>query len=143
MKRYKVGFVCGFFDLLHDGHIDILKQAKEQCEFLIVAVGNDIFMQRRKGRQSTLSYEQRVKIVESIRYVDMVVEAENLDKISAYKKYKFDVMFAGEDHLNEKIYIEATKELKELGVDTIFVPRRIKVSSTDIRERIINECKYE
>jgi len=137
MKKYQKGFLCGFFDLLHDGHIDIMKQAKEKCNYLIVAVGTDEFMKERKNRETVLSYEQRVAIVEAIKYVDEVVPEENLDKIAAYKKYHFDVMFAGDDHLNEPIYIQATQELKELGVDTFYIPRMIKCSSTQIKNRVL------
>lgn len=137
MKKYQVGFICGFFDLLHDGHIDILKKAKENCEYLIVAVGTDEFMRQRKQRETILSYDQRVEIVKAIRYVDEVVEETNLDKIGAYEKYHFDVMFAGDDHLNEPIYVEATKKLKEMGVDTIYIPRKKKCSSTEIRNKVI------
>lgn len=136
MKKYKVGFVCGFFDILHDGHIDILRQAKEQCEYLIVAVGTDDFMRVRKGRDSVLSYEQRKEIVGAIRYVDLVVPETDLDKIAAYKKYNFDVMFAGNDHEFEPIYIETVRKLDKLGVDTIYIPRRRNISSTFVRERI-------
>lgn len=139
MKKYKVGFLCGFFDLLHDGHINILKKAKERCDYLIVAVGTDEFMRQRKNRESVLSFEQRVKIVKSIRYVDEVVEEIDLDKIEAYKRYKFNVMFAGDDHLYEPIYIEATKKLKEFGVDTIYIPRVNGCSSTEIRKKIIKD----
>lgn len=138
MKKYEVGFICGFFDLLHEGHIDILRQAKDRCEHLIVAVGTDDFMRERKHRESVLTYEQRVEIVKSIRYVDEVVEETDLDKISAYKKYRFNVMFAGDDHLSEPLYIQATKDLKSLGVDTIYIPRNKKNSSTQIRKRIID-----
>ena len=67
---------------------------------MIVAVGTDEFMWKRKGRESVLSYVERVQIVSAIRYVDKVVAEENLDKIEAYKKYHFDVMFAGDDHKN-------------------------------------------
>lgn len=138
MKKYKVGFICGFFDLIHDGHIDILKKAKDNCEYLIVAVGTDEFMKQRKNRTSILTYEQRIEIVKSIRYVDEVVEETDLDKISAYNKHHFDVMFAGEDHLYEPIYIEASKKLKIMGVDTIYFPRNINCSSTDIRNKVVN-----
>ena len=62
--KYKKGFICGFFDLIHDGHIDILRQAKEQCEYLIVGVGTDEFMKERKGRNSVLTYEQRCTVVD-------------------------------------------------------------------------------
>lgn len=142
MKQYQVGFICGFFDLLHDGHIEILKRAKEKCEYLIVAVGTDEFMRVRKNRESVLSYQQRIEIVKAIRYVDEVVEEKDLDKIGAHQKYRFDVMFAGEDHLNEPIYIEATKKLKEMGVATIYIPRTKDISSTDIRRKIVREFSH-
>ena len=131
--KYKKGFICGFFDLIHDGHIDILRQAKEQCEYLIVGVGTDEFMKERKGRNSVLTYEQRCTVVKAIRYVD----EEDLDKLAAWKKYQFDVMFAGDDHLKELIYIDATKRLKENGVSTIYIPRRLNISSTKLREKVL------
>ena len=81
MKKYKRGFVAGFFDILHEGHIQILEQAKSQCEQLIVAVGTDEFMRIRKGRESVLSYDERVCIVSAIKYVDKVVPEIDLDKI--------------------------------------------------------------
>ncbi len=138
MKKYKIGFICGFFDILHDGHIDILRQAKQQCEYLIVAVGTDEFMQIRKGRNSVLSFEQRKEIVSAIRYVDQVVPETDLDKIAAYHKYNFNVMFAGDDHEFELCYIETAEKLKELGVDTIYIQRKGNISSTFIREYILN-----
>lgn len=135
MKKYKIGFLTGFFDIIHEGHIRILEQAKSQCEQLIVAVGTDEFLRVRKGRKPVLTYNERIQIVSAIRYVDKVVEETDLDKITAYKKYKFDVMFAGDDHQNEDIYIKATRDLKEkYGVDTIYISR-INVSSTEIRRR--------
>lgn len=85
MKKYKVGFVCGFFDIIHDGHINILKYAKAQCDKLIVAVGTDEFMKIRKGRKPVLTYYQRIRILQSIKYVDEVVPENDLDKIAAYK----------------------------------------------------------
>ena len=93
--KYKKGFICGFFDLIHDGHIDILRQAKEQCEYLIVGVGTDEFMRKRKGRNSVLTYEQRCTVVNAIRYVDEVVPEEDLDKLAAWEKYQFDVAIVG------------------------------------------------
>lgn len=136
MKKYSRGFICGFFDILHDGHIDILKQAKEMCDYLIVAVGTDLFMQERKHRNSILSYEQRVEIVSAIKYVDEVVPEVNLDKLAAYEQYHFDVMFAGDDHINEQVYVEAVSELKRRGVDTIYISRKRPVSSTLLREKV-------
>lgn len=145
VKKYKIGFLCGFFDILHEGHIYILSQAKEQCEYLIVAVGTDEFMKQRKGRESVIPYKERVSIIKAIRYVDEVVPENDLDKVAAYHKYHFDVMFAGTDHVNEKIYQLAEKELECLGVDVIYVPRIIQESSTDLRMRaakIFEESLY-
>ena len=135
MKKYKLGFLCGFFDILHEGHIDILSQAKEQCEYLIVAVGTDEFMKSRKGRESVIPYTERIRIVKAIRYVDEVVPENDLDKVAAYHKYHFDVMFAGDDHVNERVYQLAEEELNRWGVDVIYVPRIIRESSTDLRMR--------
>lgn len=137
MKHYNIGFVSGFFDILHEGHIEILSRAKNMCDFLIVAVGTDEFMQVRKNRPSVLSYCERVIIVKSIRYVDQVVPEEDLDKIAAYKKYHFDVMFAGDDHINEPIYKRVEKELLKYGVDTIYIPRINSMSSTYLRKRVM------
>lgn len=135
MKKYRIGFICGFFDILHEGHIEILSKAKSMCDFLIVAVGTDEFMQVRKNRKSILSYEERVIIMKAIRYVDQVVPEENLDKVAAYKKYHFDVMFAGDDHMGELAYQQAEKELISFGVDTIYIPRINSMSSTYLRNR--------
>ena len=137
MKKYKIGFICGFFDLLHDGHISILKQAQPNCDHLIVAVGTDELLEKRKNRKPILTYPQRVEIIKSIRYVDEVVPETNLDKLSAYRQFHFDVMFAGDDHLHEDLYINTANELKKLGVDTIFVPRIINCSSTYLRSKVL------
>ena len=135
MKKYKVGFVAGFFDILHEGHIQILEYATSQCEQLIVAVGTDEFMRIRKKREPVLSYAERIKIVGAIKYVDRIVEETDLDKVSAYQRYRFDVMFAGDDHRQEAIYIRDTEILKnKYGVDTIYIKRN-NVSSTEIRKR--------
>lgn len=139
MKKYKVGFISGFFDILHEGHIHILEEAKSQCDELIVAVGTDEFMKERKNRESVLPFNDRCRIVEAIRYVDRVVEETDLDKVAAYKKYQFDVMFAGNDHEFEPAYIRDIAILKEkYGVDTIFI-QRSATSSTKIRDRIVTE----
>lgn len=143
MKKYKIGFLCGFFDPLHDGHIDIMRQAKEMCEHLIVAVGTDEFMMQRKHRETVLSYGQRVEIVSAIRYVDQVVPEIDLDKMKAYYQYHFDVMIAGEDHVSEPLYQEAKKQLEALGIDTVFVPRRKNISSTLMREKMLKLMKKQ
>lgn len=138
MKKYRIGFVSGFFDILHEGHIQILEYAKSQCEELIVAIGTDEFMKTRKGREPVLKYSERAIIVQAIKYVDRIVEETDLDKIAAYQKYKFNVMFAGDDHQQEDIYIRDAEILKKrYGVDTIYI-KRSNISSTELRKRAYN-----
>lgn len=133
---YKIGYVSGMFDILHIGHINILKYAKEMCEHLIVAVGTDDFIRWRKNHEPFMSYEERVAIVSALRYVDEVVPGTDLDKIAAYKKYHFDVMIAGSDHIDEPTYIKTEKELKKFGVTTLYFPRVLNVSSTKFRQML-------
>ncbi len=79
MKKYKVGYTTGVFDMFHIGHLNILKRAKEQCEFLIVGVTTDELVSY-KNKQAVIPHDERVAIVESIKYVDKVVPQENMDK---------------------------------------------------------------
>jgi len=128
-KEYKRGFISGMFDIFHIGHLDTFRLAKELCEYLIVAVGTDDFYRQQKKREPIVPYTERREIIASIRYVDEVVDISDLDKISAYHKYNFDVMFAGKDHENEDVYIKATEELRHFGVETIYVNRRERGST--------------
>lgn len=132
---YKIGYISGMFDILHIGHVSILRYAKEMCEYLIVAVGTDDFIRWRKKHEPFMKYEERAAIVGALRYVDEVVPGTDLDKIAAYKKYHFDVMIAGNDHIDEPIYIETEKELKKFGVTTLYYPRIKDISSTNYRKR--------
>lgn len=141
MKKYKIGFTAGIFDILHIGHIDTLRRAKEQCEFLIVAIGTDEFLKVRKNREAVIPYVDRVEIIKSLTYVDKVVPEHDLDKIKAFYDYGFDVMFAGDDHQSEQIYIDAEKKLNHLGVDVVYLPHVHNTSSTKIREKIKNMDK--
>ncbi|MDR0221884.1 MAG: adenylyltransferase/cytidyltransferase family protein [Lachnospiraceae bacterium] len=136
---YKIGYISGMFDILHIGHIDILRRSKELCEHLIVAVGTDDYMRQKKNREPVIQYNERVEIVKTVRYVNQVVPALNIDKISAYNRYKFDVMFLGEDHKNETIYMYYIAELDKLNVNTIFIPRKYDISSTTIRNSIVKK----
>jgi glycerol-3-phosphate cytidylyltransferase len=135
-KKYKKGFVAGMFDVFHVGHLDLLRSAKENCEYLIVSVGTDDFYQWRKNREPLMPHSDRVEILKSIRYVDEVVDETDLDKVAAYHKYHFDAMFSGDDHEFEDTYIQSAKILKEFGVDTIYLPRR-GITSTNLRKKIL------
>ena len=97
MKKYKIGYTTGVFDLFHIGHLNILKKAKEQCEFLIVGVTTDELCKKRKNKVPIICEKERIEIVRAIKYVDKVVEQVDMDKLAMIKRYGVDVVFVGSD----------------------------------------------
>ena len=134
MKKYKVGYTTGVFDMFHVGHLNILKRAKEQCEYLIVGVSTDDVVRNYKNKTPIIPFEERKQIVEAIRYVDKVVPQESMDKVAAWDKLHFDVMFHGSDWKNSDMYNKLEEEFSKLGVDLVFLPHTDGVSSTLLSE---------
>jgi len=129
-KKFKIGYTTGAFDLFHIGHLNILKRAKELCEFLIVGVSTDELIKSYKHKWPTIPYNERIVIVEAIRYVDKVVPQETRDKMEAYKEYCFDVMFVGDDWKGSELFSKVEKELKNYGSEVIYFPHTKHTSST-------------
>lgn len=126
MKRV---LTYGTFDLLHFGHIEILRRAKELGDYLIVALSTDEFNEI-KGKRAYHSYETRKKMLEAIRYVDLVIPEENWEqKISDIKEYNVDILVMGSDWENSDRF-DYLKEYCEL----IFLPRTEGISTTKIKE---------
>lgn len=140
MKKYKVGYTTGVFDLFHIGHLNILRRAKEQCEFLIVGVSTDELVEMYKHKTPIIPYEERIEIVEAIRYVDRVVPQTSMDKIEAWNEYHFDVMFHGSDWKETSMYDEVAKMLNSVGSEMIFLPHTEGTSSTLLTE-VLHELK--
>lgn len=136
MKQYRIGYTTGVFDLFHVGHLNILKKAKEQCEFLIVGVSTDELVMEYKNKQPVIPFEERMEIVEGIKYVDQVVLQENRDKIAAWEHLLFDVMFVGDDWKGNALFDEVEKRFKQVGVDIVYFPYTRGVSSTMVKQKI-------
>lgn len=136
MKVYEVGYTTGVFDLFHIGHLNILKQSKERCDFLIVGVSTDELALKLKGKFPIIPFLQRVKIVESIKYVDLVVPEINADKFEAWKELHFNVLFKGSDAQKKDSYRKYESDLKSVGADVIYFPYTEGISSTKIKERL-------
>jgi glycerol-3-phosphate cytidylyltransferase len=135
MKKYKIGYTTGVFDLFHIGHLNILKRAKEQCETLIVGVTTDELVSY-KDTKAIIPQDERMAIVESIKYVDLVVTQENMDKMQAWGKYKFDVMFVGSDWQGTDKWKNLEIQFKAVGVDIIYFPYTQGTSSTKLKETL-------
>ena len=92
----RIGYVPGTFDMFHVGHLNILRRARERCDYLIVGVGTDELVESRKGRRPIVPFLERMEIVGNVRYVDDVVPQVNMNKVEAWNNLKFDVVFVGE-----------------------------------------------
>lgn len=140
-KKYKVGYTAGVYDLFHIGHLNILKRAKEQCEYLMVAVSTDELVQRYKNKIPVIPYEERKTIIEAIKYVDEVVPQVNRDKIAAYEQYHFDVMFVGDDWKGSDIFEKVDAYMRKHGACVEYLPYTQNVSSTLLND-VLNKI-YE
>jgi glycerol-3-phosphate cytidylyltransferase len=131
-----IGYTTGVFDLFHIGHLNLLRHAKEQCDYLIVGVSTDDLVQLYKNKLPVVPLDERLAIVESIKYVDRVVIQENRDKMAAWQKYHFDIMFHGDDWRGSAFFEEVEKTLREKNVSLVFFPYTRGVSSTVRREQM-------
>lgn len=139
MKKYKIGYTTGVYDMFHIGHLNILKKAKEQCEYLIVGVSTDELVQKSKNKIPIIPFEERVEIIKAIKYVDEVVPQRDKNKMAAYERYKFDVMFVGDDWKGSEIFSKCEEELKKKGSTVVYFPYTKGTSSTILREKLLND----
>lgn len=122
MKEYKIGYVAGVFDLFHIGHLNLLKKAKEKCDYLIVGVLIDELVQYFKNNLPYIPFEERIEIVSAIKYVNqaVAVSADNIDKMKAWELYKFDCLFSGDDYVNNESWMMDKRLLNQVGSDICF-----------------------
>ena len=130
MKRV---ITYGTFDLLHYGHINLLRRAKEYGDYLIVGLSTDEF-NRGKGKESYFNYDERRQLLESCRYVDLVIPEYSWDqKREDCNRYWVDVFVMGDDWKGKFDF------LKEEGIEVVYLPRTPEISTTKIKEDLANE----
>ena len=127
-----VGYLSGTFDLFHVGHLNLLKRAKQECDYLIVGVHRSGSW---KGKETFIPFEERKDIVESIEYVDKVVES-CIDDSQAYELYHYDKLFVGSDYEGSERFNRYEEFFKDKGVKIIYFPYTKGTSSTQIRNRL-------
>jgi glycerol-3-phosphate cytidylyltransferase len=137
MKKYKIGYTTGVFDLFHVGHLNILKKSKEHCNYLIVGVSTDELVQNYKRKIPVIPLEDRIKIVESIKYVDEVIVQKTMDKLDAWEQLKFEVMFHGDDWKSSPMWREYEENFKRVGVDLVYFPYTKETSTTILKQKLI------
>ncbi len=135
-KKYNVGYVAGVFDLFHIGHLNLLRRAKEQCNYLIVGVVTDEGVIRHKKSNPKIPYEERIAIVRACRYVDEAVEIplNKGDTDEAWRKYRFDAQFSGSDYADDPKWLAKKDFLQRHGSDLVFFPYTEGISTTQLKD---------
>lgn len=128
-----IGYTTGVFDLFHIGHLNILRKAKEHCDYLIVGVTIDELVSY-KNVTVVIPYEERKAIVESIVYVDKVVPQVNMDKMKAWESLQFNRMFVGSDWEGSEKWLQYERDFSEVEVDIFYFPYTQGTSSTQLKE---------
>lgn len=131
-----IGYTTGVYDMFHIGHLNILRRAKEQCDYLIVGVSTDECVESYKHKVPVIPYEQRAAIVESIKFVDKVVPQETMDKFQAWENLHFDVMFHGDEWKGTDLYNKYEHVFSQVGVKIVYLSHTDGISSSMLREKI-------
>lgn len=139
MKKYNIGITTGVYDLFHVGHLNLLEKCKEMCEHLIVAVCDDDYVRNIKHKEPVFKLEERVRIIGALKCVDEVVTVsfEDVDdKMILLNKYKFDVLFSGDDWKDTERYRKTEKQFAKVGATIEYLPYTQGVSTTQIKESL-------
>ena len=140
-KNKIVGYTTGVFDLFHIGHLNILEKAAKECDYLIVGVTTSETVKKYKDRYPITSLEDRMAIVRAIKYVDRVVVQENMDKVAAWDKYRYNIIFHGDDWKNSPMYNEIERKLSDLGVKMKFFKYTDTTSTSSLKLKIYQDVK--
>lgn len=131
-----IGYTTGVYDMFHIGHLNVLRRAKEQCDYLIVGVSTDELVQKDKGKTPVIPYAERAEIVSAIKYVDKVVPQPDKDKVAAWRRHQFNKMFVGSDWQGTETWARFEEQFAPLGVDIVYLPHTDGISSTKLTQVI-------
>ena len=134
MKKYKVGYTQGVYDMFHIGHLNLLNNARDLCEHLIVGVNSDELVTQYKHKLPVIPEDERRLIVANIKAVDACEIVDTLDKVENYKRFHYDAVFIGDDWKGNARWTQTEKDLAPYGVDVVYLPHTKGVCSTELRK---------
>ena len=128
----KIGYLSGTFDLFHIGHLNLLRRAKEHCDFLVVGVHKDA---SHKGKETFIPFEERCEILRHINYVDKVIESKPEDN-DVWNSLHYDFLFVGSDYKGTDRFNRYEKFFEDKGVKIVYFPYTKRTSSSKLRRAI-------
>lgn len=134
----RIGYAPGAFDLFHIGHLNLLRQAKQHCDFLIAGVVADEVLIQHKKVAPVIPLAERLEIVRNVRFVDMVHAATTNDKAVIWKELRFNVLFKGDDWRGTEKGKKLESDLAALGVEVVYFPYTQTTSSSVLRRTLQN-----
>ncbi|MDD4715664.1 MAG: adenylyltransferase/cytidyltransferase family protein [Oscillospiraceae bacterium] len=133
-KRKIIGYTTGVYDLFHIGHLNIIKRAKENCDYLIVGVSVDDLVESYKHKRPIIPFEERIEIIRALKYVDEAVPQTSMDKYEAWTRLHYDRIFHGDDWKGSAMYNTVEEKLRSAGVEVVYFPYTEGTSSTLLTE---------
>ena len=138
-KKYHVGYTCGVFDLFHVGHLNLLERCKAMCDILIVGVCDDTYVREIKNKEPVFNENDRVRILKALKCVDdaeLVDIATTDDKMLAYDRFHFDVLFSGDDWKGSERYLRTEKQFESVGAKIEYLPYTKGISTSELKEKM-------
>lgn len=137
----KIGYTCGVFDLFHVGHLNLLEKCKEQCDYLIVGVCSDEYVRKCKNTNPVVHEKDRIRILNALKCVDLaeiVSIEETFNKLLAWEKFHFNVLFSGSDWMGTSRFLETEKQFKNEGIslEIKFFDYTKGISTSDLKNKI-------
>lgn len=131
-----IGYTQGTFDMFHIGHLNLIKNAKRHCDYLVVGVNTDELVESYKNKRPIVPLEERVEIVRAIKYVDEVIVTKTLDKKEIWNSVRFNEIYIGDDWKGNARWEQTGKDMEKLGARLVFLPYTKETSSTMLREKL-------
>jgi glycerol-3-phosphate cytidylyltransferase len=134
----RIGYAPGAYDLFHIGHLNLLRRAKEHCEYLIASVVADEVLIRHKGVTPVIPRAERVEIVRNVRFVDAAIPALMNDKVEIWNDLRFNVLFKGNDWQGTEKGNKLERDFAAVGVEIVYFPYTLSMSSSALRRALQN-----
>jgi glycerol-3-phosphate cytidylyltransferase len=134
----RIGYAPGAYDLFHIGHLNLLRRARERCDYLIAGVVADDVLMQQKGITPVIPLAERLEIVRNVRFVDVAHVAMTDDKVEIWNSLRFNILFKGDDWKDTEKGNKLERDFAAFGVEVVFLSYTRSTSSTALRETLRN-----